>query len=102
MVKTPTTYKETKLGILEMREIEKIIAENLALTQKYVIRNCDTLSINRDLAKQLHAQLAGNLYQEAGVYRKHNVRLANFEPPDYFQMPTLMKDWEEDLQKRTK
>lgn len=102
MTKTPVTYKETKLGVLEIREIEKIITENLALVQKYVFRNATTLDINQETLKKLHQLLTGNLFEQAGEYRKHNVELGDFKPPEYFKVPELMRNWQEDLKERIK
>ncbi|MBI2416128.1 MAG: Fic family protein [Candidatus Kerfeldbacteria bacterium] len=102
MTKTPTSHRETKLGILKQSEIEKVIIENLALVQKYIIRHYADLIINTDSAKKLHAMLGGNLYFEAGQYRKHDVQLGFFEPPIFYELPVLMKNWEADLAQRIK
>lgn len=100
MPKTPTGHRETRLGILNQTEIEKIITENLALVQKYIIRHSGNLIITAETAKQLHAMIAGNLYVEAGQYRKHDVQLGFFVPPTYYELPVLMKNWEDDLSAR--
>jgi len=102
MAKTPTTYKETKLGVLEIQEIEKIITENLALVQKFIIRNVKKLEVNQATAKKLHQFLASNLFEQAGEYRKHDVELGEFKPPEYFKIPVLMKNWEDDFKERRK
>lgn len=102
MTKTPITYRETKLGVLEIKEIEKIVTDNLALVQKFIIRHQKGLEIRQETARKLHQLLAGNLFGEAGKYRKHNVALGDFESPSYFKVPMLMKDWEADLKTRIK
>lgn len=102
MTKTPTSHRETKLGILQQGEIEKIITENLALVQKYIIRHSWDLIMTADTVKQLHAMIAGNLYIEAGQYRKHDVQLGVFKPPAHYELAVLMKNWEADLLQRVK
>lgn len=97
MTKTPTSHRETKLGILKQDDIEKIITENLALVQKYIIRHSTDLIITIETTQQLHAMIGGNLYVETGQYGKHNVQLGFFEPPAYYELPVLMKNWETDL-----
>lgn len=102
MTKTPVTYKETLQGILSVREIERIVMDNLINVQKYLFRNYHKLPINQETAKYLHKLLIANLFDEGGAYRKHNVQLGFFEPPTYFNVPQHMKDWEEDYKERKK
>lgn len=102
MAKTKPTYRDTKLGILPIKEIEIIITDNLANVRAYVLRNYKKLSINSGLAKNLHLKLAGSLFPEAGQYRKRNVRVGNYELPPYFKVAEMMKDWERDFRERKK
>ena len=91
MSKTPVTYRETLHGALEVQEIERVIMDNLIQTQKFLFRNFKKLSIDEATAKRLHELLAGNLFEEAGIYRRHNVQLGGFEPPNFFDVPVEMK-----------
>lgn len=100
MTKTPVTYKETLLGVLEMREIEKIIMDNLIQVQKYIFRNFQNLPIDQSTVKLIHKLLAGNLFTEAGTYRKHNIQLGLYGPPQFFDISKYMKDWEDDYTER--
>lgn len=100
MVKTPVAYKETKQGILEIHEIERIIMDNLVNVQKYVFRNYKKLPIGEAIAQKLHGFLAGSLFEEAGQYRKHDVELGAFQPPHYFQVREHMRNWEADYKER--
>ena len=97
MTRTPQTHRETLFGILSQREIETMITDNLAVVQKYVIRQSAQLPLTQTTVQRLHALLCGNLYPDAGRYRTHNVQLGGFEPPAYFDVPVLMKNWEADL-----
>ncbi|MEK7480617.1 MAG: Fic family protein [Patescibacteria group bacterium] len=101
MTKTPVTYRETLQGILEVHEIEKIILDNLIKTQKFVFRNHAQLMIGEQTAKRFHKLLAGNLFDEAGTYRTHDIELGDFKPPEYFYMSELMKNWENDYRERS-
>lgn len=100
MVKTPQSHRETLLGILSQREVEMMITDNLAIVQKYCIRHATQLTLTQDTVKRLHAMLCGAIYSDAGQYRKHNVQLGTYEPPAYFDVPVLMKNWEDDLAAR--
>ncbi|MBI4652741.1 Fic family protein [Candidatus Kuenenbacteria bacterium] len=60
------------------------------------------LEINIDLVKDLHLKLAGNIFDVAGNFRKTDVRLGNYEPPKYFEIAELMKNWEDDFKERQK
>lgn len=102
MTKTPVTYKETLQGVIEVYEIESIIMDNLIKVQKYLFRNYRKLSISQETVKHLHTLLAVNLFQEAGTYRKYNIELGSYIPPEFFKIPQMMKDWEDDYKERKK
>lgn len=102
MSKTKPTFKKTKFGILSVREIEAGITDNLANVRAYVLRNYETMIIGIDLAKDLHLKLAGNLFDEAGDFRKKEVSVGDYEPPVYFKLPEMMKNWEEDFNERAR
>ncbi len=102
MSKTKPNYRETKFGVLPISEIEAIITDNLINVSLYILRNYQKLTIDIKLIKDLHAKLANNLYQEAGDFRKREVQLGNFEPPKFFKIPELIKNWEDDFKERSK
>lgn len=102
MTKTPVTYKETLQGVLTVSEIEAGIMDNLAKVQKYVFRNFKKLPIGNTTAKRLHQLLAATLFAEAGNYRRHDVQLGEFRPPQYVIVPQYMDDWERDYHERLK
>ena len=72
----------------------------LAVVQKYIIRQSAELPLTQITVQRLHTMLCGNLYSDAGRYRTHNVQLGFFEPPAYFDLSVLMKNWEDDLNLR--
>jgi len=102
MTKTKPTYRETKFGILPIQEIENLITINLITVRFYIVRNFKNLSINIDLIKDLHLKLAGNIFDTAGNFRKTDVQLGDYEPPKYFKITELMKNWEDDFKERQK
>jgi len=59
MTKTPTTHKETRFGVLEIHEIEKMVMDNLIQVQKFIFRQFDVLPINQETVKKIHQLLAG-------------------------------------------
>jgi hypothetical protein len=78
--KTQPTYKNTKLGILSIREIEQIVFDNLILVQSFIFRNYETLDFSIETLCRLHDLLCSNLFEQAGKYRTHNVQMGNFDP----------------------
>lgn len=72
---TQPVYKTTKLGILSIREIEQIIFDNLILVQSFVFRNFETVAFSIETYCQIHQLLCGNLFEDAGKYRLHNVQM---------------------------
>ncbi len=98
--KTQPTYKETKLGILEIQEIEQIIFDNLILVQSYMYRNFETLPFSVKTLYHFHDLLCGNLFEKAGKTRKHNVQMGTFESIPYYQVDIEMKNLDDDISER--
>jgi len=88
---TKPVFKNTKLGILDIKEIEHIIFDNLILVQKYVYQNFDTISFSSETLCQLHSLLCDNIFDFAWTYRKHNVQVGLFDPINFVQVPIEMK-----------
>ncbi|MBA3047843.1 Fic family protein [Patescibacteria group bacterium] len=102
MPKTKPTCRETKFGILSMQEIEALITDSLFVVRSYIVRNYNGLIISIELIQDLHLKLASNLFKEAVEFRKKQVQLGDYEPPKYFKVPELMKNWEDDFMERKK
>ncbi|MEA2065271.1 MAG: Fic family protein [Patescibacteria group bacterium] len=100
--KTQPTFRETKFGILPIVEIENNITNNLISVRVYILRNYKKLNIGIKLAKDLHLKLSGSLFDEAGNFRKRQVELGEYEPPSYFKILEMMKNWEADFNERKK
>lgn len=95
--KTQPTYKNTKLGILSIREIEQIIFDNLILVQSFLFRNYETLDFSIETLCRLHDLLCNNLFEQAGKYRIHNVQMGNFEPIGFYEVQIEMKKLSDDM-----
>lgn len=102
MSKTKPTYRETKFGILSIIEIEALITDGVANVNAFLLREYKNLSISVKTAKELHEKMAGHVFDEAGDFRKREVRVGNYEPPKFFQIPELMINWESDYNEQHK
>lgn len=102
MSKTEPTFRETKLWVLPIEMIENIIFDNVILTKSYIFKNYKTLDFNLETLLFLHKMLCENLYNEAWNYRKHNVKMWDFEAMDFYKVPIELKNLDEDIKERTK
>lgn len=102
MSKTKPSYRKTKFGVLAIAEIEAMITDGVANVNAFLLREFGNLTINVDMAKELHEKIAGYVFLEAGSFRKSEVTVGDYEPPKFFQIPELMKNWEADYAERHK
>ncbi|MDP2104264.1 MAG: Fic family protein [Candidatus Gracilibacteria bacterium] len=100
MSKTEPTFRETKLGVLPIEMIESIIFDNVILVKSYIFEQYKILDFSVETILLFHKMLCENLYPEAGLYRKHNVRMGNFNPVDFYKVPIQMKDLDADIKTR--
>lgn len=102
MPKTKPSYRETKFGVLSVIEIEAMITDGVANVNVFLLREFENLPISVNTAKELHEKIAGHVFSEAGNFRKSEVSVGTYEPPKFFQIPELMKNWEADYGERHK
>jgi Fic family protein len=102
MAKTKPTYRQTKFGVLSIREIETMITDAVANANVWILRDFENLPINAATAKELHKKIAGYVFNEAGEFRKTEVTVGAHEPPKFFKIPELMRNWESDYGERHK
>lgn len=102
MPKTKPSYRETKFGVLSVIEIEAMITDGVANVNVFLLREFENLPICVSTAKELHEKIAGHIFSEAGNFRKSEVSIGTYEPPKFFQIPELMKNWESDYNERHK
>ena len=58
MSKTKPTYRETKFGILSVKEIEALITDGVANVNAFLLREFANLPIGVKTAKELHQKIA--------------------------------------------
>ncbi len=80
MSKTEPSFMETKLGILEIKEIEWIIFDNIIQVKSYIFRNFKNMDFNIETFCLIHKLLWENLFENSWKYRLHQVQLWNFTP----------------------
>ena len=100
--RTKPTYRETKFGILSVKEIEALITDGVANVNAFLLREFANLPIGVKTAKELHQKIAGHVFDEAGSFRKKEVTVGSYVPPKFFQIPELMANWESDYNERHK
>lgn len=102
MSKTKPTFRETKIGILPIEMIENIIFDNVVLTKSYIFENYKNLDFSINTISILHKMLCENLYTEAENYRRHNVKIWDFKPIDFYKVPLELKNLDDDIKERLK
>lgn len=85
--------------------VEQLEAKNhqtaLVYLFNYLAKKGD---IDEDLILKLHSILMNGIYQDAGFYRRHGVRIvgANMPTANYLKVPELMKNLAKDIKKGEK
>jgi fido (protein-threonine AMPylation protein) len=97
MSKTEPSFRETKLGILEIKEIEWIIFDNLIQVKSYIFRNFKNINFNVETFCLIHKLLWENLFDNSWKYRLHQVKLWDFTPIQYFKVPIEIKLLDDDI-----
>lgn len=100
MSKTEPSFRETKLWILQVEMIENIIFDNVFLVKSYIFENYKSIDFNVDTLLLLHKMLCENIYTDAWNYRKHNVKVWDLTPVNFFEVPIEMKKLDEDIKIR--
>ena len=96
-----TRYIETSAGILSYSKLAPLLADRVADTQ-FAISNRETGNLPIfDLLLDLHGRICGDLTPDmAKRWRLRNVRVGEHEPPPYWQVPMLMRNYADDLEAR--
>lgn len=97
MSKTKPNFRETKLWILEIKEIEWIIFDNLIQVKSYIFRNFKNMDFDVKTFCFIHKLLSENLFENSWKYRLHQVQLWDFTPIEYFKVPIEMKNLDDDI-----
>jgi fido (protein-threonine AMPylation protein) len=102
MSKTEPFFRDTKLWTLPIEMIENIIFDNVVLAKSYIFKNYKSLDFSLDTLFLLHKMICENLYNEAWNHRKHNVKMWDFEPIDFYKVSIELKNLDEDIKERIK
>ena len=96
-----TRYIETPSGILSYGDLAPLLAERVSDAELAVaVRQFAALPIH-ELLFELHRRVCADLTPRfAGRWRLRNVRVGTLEPPPYWQVPMLMRNYAEDLEAR--
>ncbi len=96
-----TRYVETTAGILSYRELAPLLAERVAETELAIYDRTLAPLSTLDLLLDLHRRICGDLTPKiAGRWRIRNVRVGRHQPPPYWDVPTLMQNYAQDVETR--
>lgn len=102
--KGATTYKDTKFGIISRQELLKLEIEGTKRGLEYLydlIKKNEKIKVTPNFILKLHEISFGWIFPEwAGRYRKIQVTFSDKEAPQYFQLPELVHNLCNDLEKQ--
>ncbi len=96
-----TGYLETSLGVLSYAELAPHLARNvLALEKRIADGEFGTVPLDDALLHRFHGLICGDLVPGIAGWRRTNVTVGDHEPPDFFKVPVLVREYGLDLQSR--
>lgn len=97
-----TRYVETTLGTLSYAALAPYVGANAAAVEDAIrCREFTKSPLDEDLILELHRRLVMSLIPDiAGRWRRRDVVVGAHEPPPYFQVPMLMREYVRDLKAR--
>ena len=97
-----TRFLESSLGIKSYAELAPYLAKGVERVMAEIIDCKPTeLIITPELICKLHKDAFGGLFPSwAGRYRDRDVVVGKYNPPHYFEVPVLIKQYCEDLEYR--
>ena len=102
--KGATSFKETKFGIIPRSKLVRMEAEGV----KKGLRFVKTLSkkdflISPELILTVHKKSFGWIFPKwAGKFRQIEVEVSKYQPPNFYEVPALIKQFCDDLNERLK
>jgi Fic family protein len=100
-----TSYKQTAFGIIPRSKLIPLEIEGIKRAWDFVLRENKKgkISITSDLIKKLHQIGFAWIFPDSGgKYRKINVRVSKYTPPEFYLVPQLVAEFTKDLKARTK
>jgi len=97
-----TRYIESSLGIKSYSELAPHLAKGVEKVMASLLhQNPDEVIVNSEFICKLHREAFSELFPSwAGKYRDRNVTVGKHNPPPYFEIPVLMRQYCEDLESR--
>ena len=97
----PTRYIETRLGFLSYAQLAPHLARNvLALEKRIEDGEFEQAPLDDALLLRFHSLICGDLVPQLAGWRRANVTVGGHEPPHFFQVPALAREYGRDLQAR--
>jgi CRISPR-associated endonuclease/helicase Cas3 len=94
-----TRYIETRLGILSYTQLAPHLARNvLSLEKRIEDGEFEKSALDDALLLQFHSVICGDLVLQLAGWRRTNVAVGEHEPPPFFQVPMLVREYGRDLQ----
>ncbi|MEW6221262.1 MAG: Fic family protein, partial [Thermodesulfobacteriota bacterium] len=96
-----TRHIETRLGILTCSELAPHLARNAQILEEWIeAGEFDDVALDDHLVADLHTLLCGDLTPQLTGWRRHDVRVGQHQPPEFFHVPVLMREYGRDLEAR--
>lgn len=102
--KDATSFRETKLGIIPRSKLVRLEAEGVRRGLKFIktLSKKDFL-ISPELILSIHKKCFGWIFPKwAGKFRKIEVEISDYQPPNFYKVPMLIKQFCDDLNERLK
>jgi fido (protein-threonine AMPylation protein) len=96
-----TRYVHTRLGVLSCSELAPHLARNvLALEKRIEDGEFEPDALDDALLLRFHTLICGDLVPQLAGWRRTNVTVGEHEPPDFFKVPLLAREYARDLEAR--
>jgi len=97
-----TRYIESTLGIKSYSELAPYLAKEVERVMASLLeKSPDELKVTPEFICELHKDAFKGLFPSwAGRYRDRNVKVGDYEPPPYYEVPVLMRGYCDDIEFR--
>jgi len=106
MVKDNTGYtppiEDNLLGLTNKKDIDREELAGIARGEKLLLDLDENIEITAHLILDIHKMMFQHLYDWAGKWRKTQLKVGHFIPPEYHQIPNLMYQFVDELNHRIK
>ncbi|MCK4781596.1 Fic family protein [Candidatus Parcubacteria bacterium] len=102
--KGATSFKETKFGIIPRSKLVKLEADGVGRGLKFIkVQAKQDFLISPELILLIHKKSFAWIFPKwSGKFRKIEVEVSGYQPPDFYKVPVLIKQFCDDLNKRLK